>query len=128
MWAGISAYLGEWSPRSLTAGSDGNGMFGLLNHHQTVYQMAVPFSTYPSKESSCCFTSLTVFGGVSVLDFGHSSRCILVSHGCFHLHFPNDIRLEKEMAAHSSVLTWRIPWAEEPGGLQSMGLQGVGHD
>ena len=45
MWAGISAYLGEWSPRSLTAGSDGNGMFGLLNHHQTVYQMAE--TSYP---------------------------------------------------------------------------------
>ena len=29
--------------------------------------------------------------------------------------------LEKEMATHSSILTWRIPWAEEPGGLQSMG-------
>ena len=31
--------------------------------------------------------------------------------------------LEKEMAAHSSILAWRIPWAEEPGGLQSMGSQ-----
>jgi len=31
--------------------------------------------------------------------------------------------LEKEMAPHSSVLAWRIPWTEEPGGLQSMGLQ-----
>ena len=31
--------------------------------------------------------------------------------------------LEKEMATHSSVLAWRIPWMEEPGGLQSMGLQ-----
>ena len=30
--------------------------------------------------------------------------------------------LEKEMATHSSVLAWRIPWTEEPGGLQSMGL------
>ena len=30
---------------------------------------------------------------------------------------------EKEMAAHSSILAWRIPWTEEPGGLQSMGLQ-----
>ena len=29
--------------------------------------------------------------------------------------------LEKEMAAHSSILAWRIPWTEEPGGLQSMG-------
>ena len=36
--------------------------------------------------------------------------------------------LEKEMAAHSSILAWEIPWAEEPGGLQSMGLQRVGHD
>ena len=31
--------------------------------------------------------------------------------------------LEKEMATHSSILTWRIPWTEEPGGLQSMGSQ-----
>ena len=36
--------------------------------------------------------------------------------------------LEKEMAPHSSVLAWRIWWMEEPGGLQSMGLQRVGHD
>ena len=36
--------------------------------------------------------------------------------------------LEKEMAAHSSILAWRIPWMEEPGGLQSMGSQRVGHD
>ena len=34
--------------------------------------------------------------------------------------------LEKEMAAHSSVLAWRIPWTEEPGRLQSMGSQRVG--
>ena len=31
--------------------------------------------------------------------------------------------LEKEMTAHSSILAWEIPWTEEPGGLQSMGLQ-----
>ena len=36
--------------------------------------------------------------------------------------------LEKGMATHSSILGWRIPWTEEPGGLQSMGLQRVGHD
>ena len=36
--------------------------------------------------------------------------------------------LEKGMATHSSILAWRIPWAEEPGGLQSMALQRVGHD
>ena len=36
--------------------------------------------------------------------------------------------LEKEMATHSSILAWRIPWTEEPGGLQSAGSQRVGHD
>ena len=36
--------------------------------------------------------------------------------------------LEKKMATHSSTLAWRIPWTEEPGGLQSTGLQRVGHD
>ena len=36
--------------------------------------------------------------------------------------------LEKEIATHSSILAWKIPWTEEPGRLQSMGLQRVGHD
>ena len=36
--------------------------------------------------------------------------------------------LEKEMATHSSVLAWRIPWTEGPGGLQPMGSKQVGHD
>ena len=36
--------------------------------------------------------------------------------------------LEKEMATHSNILARRTPWTEEPDGLQSMGLQGVGHD
>ena len=36
--------------------------------------------------------------------------------------------LEKGMASHSSILAWKVPWTEEPGGLQSMGSQRVGHD
>ena len=36
--------------------------------------------------------------------------------------------LEKEMATHSNILVWEIPWTEGPGGLQSMGLQRVGHN
>ena len=36
--------------------------------------------------------------------------------------------LEKEMATHSSILAWKISWTEEPGGLQSMGSQRVGHN
>ena len=36
--------------------------------------------------------------------------------------------LEEEMATHSSILAWEVPWTEEPGGLQSMGSQKVRHD
>ena len=36
--------------------------------------------------------------------------------------------LEKGMSTHSNILTWRIPWTEKPGGLQSMGSQRVGYD
>ena len=36
--------------------------------------------------------------------------------------------LEKEMTIHSGILAWKIPWAQEPGSLQSKGLQRVGHD
>ena len=36
--------------------------------------------------------------------------------------------LEKELATHSSILAWKIPWTEEPGRVQSMGSQRVGHD
>ena len=39
-----------------------------------------------------------------------------------------EVPLEKGMATHSSILAWRIPWTEKPGGLQSMGSQRVGHD
>ena len=43
----------------------------------------------------------------------------------FTFHFP---ALEKEMATHSCILAWKIPWVEESGSLQSMGSQRVGHD
>ena len=44
------------------------------------------------------------------------------------LSWARKIPLEKEMATYSSILAWRIPWREEPGGLQSVGSQRVGHD
>ena len=43
-------------------------------------------------------------------------------------YFPTSLYREKAMATHSSALAWRIPWTEEPGGLQSMGSLGVGHN
>ena len=42
--------------------------------------------------------------------------------------FTTSTTWEKAMAPHSNTLAWRIPWMEEPGGLQSMGSLGVGHD
>ena len=49
----------------------------------------------------------------------------LLSDFTFTFHFH---ALEKEMATHSSIVAWKIPWMEEPGGLQSMGLLRVGHN
>ena len=46
----------------------------------------------------------------------------------FHFVREHTILLEKEMVTHCSVLAWKIPWTEEPGRLQSMGLQRVTHD
>lgn len=42
-------------------------------------------------ESFCCSTFLSAFGGVSVLDFGYSNRCVVVPNCCFNLHFPDNI-------------------------------------
>ena len=62
---------------------------------------------------------------------------ILVAQMVMHLPAMRETRvqslgredpLEKEMAPHSSTLAWKIPWTEEPGRLQSMGSQRVGHD
>ena len=64
---------------------------------------------------------------------------MVIACAFIHFHHARNIRaaslcpgpenpLEKGMATHSSILAWKIPWTEEPGGLQSMGLQKVGHD
>ena len=51
-----------------------------------------------------------------------------LSHLWISIHDAPSVWLEKGTATHSSVLAWRFPWTEEPGGLQSMGLQRIGHD
>jgi len=53
--------------------------------------------------------------------------CLLCRRGGFD-PWVAEIPLEKGMATHSSVLAWEIPWTEEPGGLQSLGLQRVRHN
>ena len=50
------------------------------------------------------------------------------SVGDSHLILGQEDSLEKEMATHSSILAWEIPWSEEPRGLLSMGLQRIRHD
>ena len=49
-------------------------------------------------------------------------------HGVAKSWTPLSMHEEKAMAPHSSTLAWKIPWVEEPGGLQSMGSLKVGHD
>ena len=55
-------------------------------------------------------------------------KCLPVMQETWVLSLGWEDPLEKEMAPHSSTLAWKIPWMEEPGRLQSMGLQRVGHD
>ena len=61
--------------------------------------------------------------------FRQLSVCLRFGRPGFDLgHLGWEDPLEKEMAAHSSTLAWKIPWTEEPGRLQSMGSQRIGHD
>ena len=53
---------------------------------------------------------------------------LVISFPVFFFFFFYYNHPEKAMASHSSTLAWKIPWTEEPGGLQSMGSLGVGHD
>ena len=55
-------------------------------------------------------------------------RCLPAMHETQVRSLGWEYPLEKEMATHSSTLAWKIPWTEEPGRLQSMGSQRVGHD
>ena len=59
--------------------------------------------------------------------FLHSDH-VLIQASCYCLVGGYDYIAEKAMAPHSSTLAWKIPWTEEPGGLQSMGPLRVGHD
>ena len=55
-------------------------------------------------------------------------KCLPAMWGTWVRSLGQEDPLEKEMATHSSIFAWRIPWTEEPGGLPSTGLQRVGHD
>ena len=81
-------------------------------------------------------TNLTVYG-IHSLSYHSLGRTSLVAQTVKRLPTMQEIRvqslgwediLEKEMATHSSILAWKIPWMEEPDRLQSTGSQRVGHN
>ena len=59
---------------------------------------------------------------------GISSKNITFENETRVLSLGQEDPLKEEMATHFSILAWKIPWMEEPGGLQSIGSQRVGHD
>ena len=67
------------------------------------------------------------FGGFSGASESKESACSAGDLGPRVQPLGQEDLLEEEMATHSSILAWRIKWTEEPGGLQSMGSQRVGH-
>ena len=72
-------------------------------------------------ESVSRFTSIPAPGGASLI--AQSVKNLPAMQETWVQFLGQEDPLEKEMTTHSSILTWRIPWAEEPGRLQSMGLQ-----
>ena len=80
-------------------------------HHFTLSWLVV----YAEKSASCLMEAPLVYG-------------VLFSFSFKILSLPLTRQFKKEMATHSSTFVWKIPWMEEPGRLQSMGLQRVGHD
>ena len=78
---------------------------------------------YSSVPLAICFTHDTVYMSVLLTSFG----CTVCSSGKLEepwvQSWDQEDPLEKEMETHSSIRAWRIPWTEEPGRLQSMGLQ-----
>ena len=70
------------------------------------------------------------FSGKVVPRFGDFSNQLKLNKNCkeTHIWVPVTLFEEKAMAPHSSTLAWKIPWTEEPGGLQSMRLLRVGYN
>ena len=111
------------------------------SYHGTLYLFPLPGTLFPREPLSLSsFTEVSAQrhpSPVLLPGKSHGWRSLVgcrpwvtrsrtrLSHFTFTFHF---YALEKEMATHSSVLGWRIPGTEEPGGLLSMGLHRVGHN
>ena len=73
-----------------------------------------------------CLTLSKIYFGASLV--AQVVKCLPAMQETWARSLGQEDPLEKEMATHSSIPAWRIPWTEEPGRLQSVGLQKVGHD
>ena len=82
----------------------------LDSHSSTKYLLSVPYMPGMGFPSGTVVKNLPVVQETGIGSLGQKDP------------------LEKGMDTHSSMLAWRVPWTEEPGGLQSMGLQRIGHD
>ena len=67
-------------------------------------------------------------GGIQVFPDGSVLKNLPAMRATWVQSLDQEVPLEKEMATHSNILAWEIPWTEEPGRLQSMGSQRVGHN
>ena len=89
--------------------------------------VAMPFSRAPSRPKDwTCGSHISCLAGGFPGSSGGKASAYNAGEPVQSLGWEDP--LEKEMATHSSILAWKIPWTEEPGRLQSMGLQRVGHD
>ena len=92
---------------------------GLIDNRETEEKAMAPhFSTF-------CLENPVDGGAWWAAVHGVAKSRMRLNNFTFTFHFH---ALEKEMATHSSVLAWKIPWMEEPGRLQSMGSQRIAHD
>ena len=100
------------------------------------WRVALPASWRTDQENQCWKQAIICFIS-GEKEKGSNLRASLVAQMVKNLHvmqktwvqsLGQEDPLEKGLATHSSILAWRIPWTEEPGGLQSMGSQRVKHD
>ena len=89
-------------------------------HVSMPFSQIIPPSPYPSEAKRLFYTSVSLLLSRTQGYPYHLSK--------LHIYALVYCTGEKSMAPHSSTLAWKIPWMEEPGGLQSMGLLRVGHD
>ena len=88
-------------------------------HVSMLFSQIIPCSPSPTESKRLLLTSVSLL--LSHIQAYHY-------HSKFHIYALVYCVGERAMAPHSSALAWKIPWAEEPGGLQSMGSRRVGHN